>query len=239
MPAAGGSRAQYCRSVSDAYGLAVTAFYQLSNFFFWPVTVALVALFCAALLDTGRVLYQIGRRRTDTRTDLVALARRLNAIDSARWTGGTLHDIALSSPLRAFWTKVEARLAALPPDAPLDLWLDEVLQQEEMAVAASLDRSRALVRLGPMLGLAGTIIPLGPALQSLLSGDMAAMVNHLVVGFGAVVCGLVLSGAAYGITLVRERWARVDLKEMENLCELVMRVDQPHAERREVAHARL
>jgi biopolymer transport protein ExbB/TolQ len=91
-----------------------------------------------------------------------------------------------------------------------------------------------------MLGLAGTIIPLGPALQSLLGGDMASMVNHLVVGFGAVVCGLVLSGAAYGITLVRERWARVDLKEMENLCELVMRVRRPQAvERMEVAHARV
>ena len=74
-----------------------------------------------------------------------------------------------------------------------------------------------------MLGLAGTIIPLGPALQSLLGGDMAGMVNHLVVGFGAVVCGLVMSGVSYFITLVRERWTRVELKEMENLCELVLR----------------
>jgi biopolymer transport protein ExbB/TolQ len=74
-----------------------------------------------------------------------------------------------------------------------------------------------------MLGLAGTIIPLGPALQSLLTGDMAGMVSHLVVGFGAVVVGLMLSGVAYFVTLVRERWTRVELKEMENLCELVLR----------------
>jgi biopolymer transport protein ExbB/TolQ len=43
------------------------------------------------------------------------------------------------------------------------------------------------------------------------------------VGFGAVVCGLVMSGVAYFITLVRERWTRVELKEMENLCELTLR----------------
>jgi biopolymer transport protein ExbB/TolQ len=224
--------------VSDAYNFAVSAFYQLSNFFFWPVTIALVALFIVALADTGRLFYQAWRRRSEIRTDLVALARRLSTIDSARWTGATLHDVALSPSLRAFWAKVEDRLAALPPDAPVDLWLEEVLQQEEMAVASVLDRSRALVRLGPMLGLAGTIIPLGPALQSLLGGDMASMVNHLVVGFGAVVCGLVLSGAAYGITLVRERWARVDLKEMENLCELVMRVGLQH-DSREAIRARV
>ena len=74
-----------------------------------------------------------------------------------------------------------------------------------------------------MLGLAGTIIPLGPALQSLLGGNMAEMVNHLVIGFGAVVCGLMMSGLAYVSTLARERWTRADLKEMENLCEFVMR----------------
>lgn len=109
----------------------------------------------------------------------------------------------------------------------VDLWLEEVLQQEEIAVAGCLDRTRLFVRIGPRLGLAGTIIPLGPALQSLLDGDMAGMVNHLVVGFGAVVCGLVMSGVSYFITLVRERWTRVELKEMENLCELVMRALRP------------
>ena len=82
-----------------------------------------------------------------------------------------------------------------------------------------------------MLGLAGTIIPLGPALQSLLTGDVAGMVGHLVVGFGAVVCGLMMSGVAYIITLVRERWSRVELKEMENLCELVMRALKPRRSR--------
>jgi hypothetical protein len=55
---------------------------------------------------------------------------------------------------------------------------------------------------------------------------MGGMVNHLVIGFGAVVCGLLLSGLAYVVTLVRERWARIDLKEMENLCELVLRAER-------------
>lgn len=57
----------------------------------------------------------------------------------------------------------------------MDIWLEETLQQEEIEVTSRLDRSRALVRIGPMLGLAGTIIPLGPALQALLGGDMAAI----------------------------------------------------------------
>jgi hypothetical protein len=54
-----------------------------------------------------------------------------------------------------------------------------------------------------------------------------------------VVCGLVPSGAAYGIPLVRERWARIDLKEMENLCELVMRIEQRPTEQRDLIRARV
>ena len=59
--------------------------------------------------------------------------------------------------------------------------------------------------------------------ERLFDGEVVAMVNHLVIGFGAVVCGLMLSGIAYLVTLVRERWTRVELKDMENLCELLLR----------------
>jgi biopolymer transport protein ExbB/TolQ len=128
----------------------------------------------------------------------------------------------VSQALTRFWQQLEAQRAGLESSVHFELILEQVLRSEEGRITSRLDFSRALVRLGPMLGLAGTIIPLGPALQSLMGGDMAGMVGHLVVGFGAVVCGLVMSGIAYVITLVRERWSRVELEEMEHLCELLV-----------------
>lgn len=225
---------------SSAYATAVALFSQLANLFFWPVAIALLVLFAWALADVGRLLYQAWRRLREQATDLVDVAQRLKAQSlGGEWHRPRLEGATLSPSLRHFWSKVEGRLAALDDDEHVDLWLDEVLQQEEVTISSALDRSRAMVRIGPMLGLAGTIIPLGPALQSLLGGDMAAMVNHLVVGFGAVVCGLMLSGIAYGITLVRERWARVDLKDMENLCELIMRGRKTSTTDLEAAYARV
>ena len=210
--------------MSTAYESAVSLFYHLANLFFWPVAIALLILFSWSLLDLGRLFYQAWRRRREAGTDLVALARRLKTGTPANGRHRfSLSGVRVSSSLRGFWFKVEERLTALEETEHIDLWLEEVLEQEEIEITSQLDRSRALVRIGPMLGLSGTIIPLGPALQALLGGDMPTMVNHLVIGFGAVVCGLVLSGISYGITLVRERWARVDLKEMENFCELLMR----------------
>lgn len=202
----------------NLYHSATQLFYQLSLLFFWPVCISLLLLFCWSLIDLGAMLFQSWRRRREPRTDLAGLGDRLDEyFDSGRALAG------LSPTLRRFWARVEPELGRTMSSKSFDLWLEEILQDEELAVANRLDRTRAMVRLGPMLGLAGTIIPLGPALQSLLTGQMAEMVSHLVIGFGAVVSGLVLSGIAYVITLVRERWARVDVKEMENLAELLLR----------------
>lgn len=228
--------------MNTLYGQATELFYRISNAFFWPVAIALLALFVWSLLDVGALIVQWVRKRREPPTDLsaVALALLLD-LRKVHSGGDALGAVAMSPSLSRFWARVRARLAAMPSNEDLDVWLDEALQQEEVAIAAMLDRSRALVRLGPMLGLAGTIIPLGPALQALLTGDVATMVGHLVIGFGAVVCGLMMSGIAYVITLVRERWTRVELKEMENLCELVMRAQrrtQPQA-RPEGDYARL
>lgn len=221
--------------MSNLYTQTVSLFYQLANLFFWPVAISLIVLFSWALFDLGRTLYQAWWRRREARTDLLALARDLKESH-----GADLDATLLSPALLRFWVRVQGRVSLLDASDDLDLWLEDELRAEEMRVTATLDRSRALIRLGPMLGLAGTIIPLGPALQSLLGGDMETMVNHLVVGFGAVVCGLVLSGIAYAVTLVRERWARVDLKDLETFCELLLRTRQQEStpEDRSIAHAR-
>lgn len=216
--------------MDQLYPFIVQLFYQLANAFFYPVAFGLLGLFAYSMLDLGKLFFAVWRRRSEPKTNLPALALALsNRLADAEWETGNgaardlSENVALSHSLRRFWTRVEARLRSVDSTEDLDLWLDETLRGEEINITSRLDRSRAFVRIGPMLGLAGTIIPLGPALQELLGGNMVGMVNHLVVGFGAVVCGLVLSGIAYYVTLVRERWARVDIKEMEDLCELLMR----------------
>ena len=219
--------------VNNLYNETTQIFYQIANAFFWPVAIALLCLFAICLADLGALAVQAWRKSREQTTDLAAIARAV-ARDLRGSGTDAMQTVRMSPSLARFWGRLQHRLKELGSTENLDIWLEESLQQEEISLTSRLDRSRAFVRLGPMLGLAGTIIPLGPALQSLLGGDMAGMVNHLVVGFGAVVCGLMMSGIAYVITLVRERWTRVELKEMENLCELVLRALQRDLSREEL-----
>jgi biopolymer transport protein ExbB/TolQ len=78
-----------------------------------------------------------------------------------------------------------------------------------------LERTRALVRLGPALGLMGTLIPLSPALAGLAKGDVAQLSSNLRVAFSVTVLGLLIGAVAFVISLVRDRLYGQDLSDLE------------------------
>jgi biopolymer transport protein ExbB/TolQ len=78
-----------------------------------------------------------------------------------------------------------------------------------------LERTRILVRLGPALGLMGTLIPLSPALAGLADGDVATLTENLRVAFSVTVAGLLVGAIAFAISLVRDRLYAQDYSDVE------------------------
>jgi biopolymer transport protein ExbB/TolQ len=78
-----------------------------------------------------------------------------------------------------------------------------------------LERTRILVRMGPALGLMGTLIPLSPALAGLAEGDVATLTENLRVAFGVTVTGLLVGAVAFSISLVRDRLYAQDYSDVE------------------------
>ena len=83
------------------------------------------------------------------------------------------------------------------------------------AMTAELAALRWVVRTAPMLGLMGTLIPMGPALERLAEGDVAAASAHIALAFGTTVLGLAASAMAYTVWQVRKLWYARDLSEWE------------------------
>jgi biopolymer transport protein ExbB/TolQ len=73
----------------------------------------------------------------------------------------------------------------------------------------------------PILGLMGTLIPLGPALSGLANGNMQALSGNLIVAFTATVVGLLISGVAYGMGLARRTWYASDLSSLEFIVDAI------------------
>ena len=83
-----------------------------------------------------------------------------------------------------------------------------------------LNKTDILVRLGPILGLLGTLIPLGPGLAALGSGDITTLAESLTIAFDTTVTGLAVGGMGYLISKFKKQWYEADLIEVETLAEV-------------------
>ncbi|MEJ5897316.1 hypothetical protein WIT60_10735 [Aquabacterium sp. G14] len=95
--------------------------------------------------------------------------------------------------------------ASLPRDASLSM--DEL----ELAVVRQLEPIRLLSRLSPMLGLIATMIPLGPALQSVAAGQGQQALSVFSGAFAGVVLALAAASLGLAIYSVRRRWLLAEL----------------------------
>ena len=72
-----------------------------------------------------------------------------------------------------------------------------------------------------MPGLMGTLIPMGPALVGLSTGDIASMAYNMQVAFATTVVGLVVSAIGFLTQQVKQRWAVKNLTILEYLVDVV------------------
>lgn len=99
--------------------------------------------------------------------------------------------------------------------------LEHLVLASEERVRASLTGSRLLVKVGPSLGLLGTLIPMGTALAALASGNLEAMAGQMVVAFTTTILGIACGTAAYVILTVRQGWVNETVREQRFLAERI------------------
>jgi biopolymer transport protein ExbB/TolQ len=129
----------------------------------------------------------------------------------------------ISLPLERYRSQLTAAIEGATEKLNPDIAMERLLQTTELALVKSLDKIRFVIRVGPALGLMGTLIPMGISLSSLAQGDMPKMAGSMVTAFTTVVVGLASSVAAYLMSLVKEKWVRADMREMEYQTELILR----------------
>ena len=91
----------------------------------------------------------------------------------------------------------------------------ELISSEETRLIKNTNKTDILVKLGPILGLLGTLIPLGPGLAALGSGDITTLAESLTI-----VTGLAVGGLGYLISKFKKQWYESDLIDVETLAEV-------------------
>jgi biopolymer transport protein ExbB/TolQ len=180
-----------------------------------PVLVLTVLALAVVLAELGSFAVELLRRR---RRDL---GRLRSATEDARRTLVERGDRAEAEGrvLDVAWSGAMGRTLSLL----VDEWgrpggesmMVKALADHDFRSIRRLERTRLLVRVGPALGLMGTLIPLSPALAGLAAGNVEELSQNLRVAFSVTVLGLLIGAIAFGISLVRDRLYGQDLSDLE------------------------
>lgn len=96
-----------------------------------------------------------------------------------------------------------------------------LLDEYECMVERELETPKMFTKMGPMLGLMGTLIPMGPALVGLSSGDIASMTYNMQVAFATTVIGLFAGGIGFVVKAVKQRWYRRDMGMLNYIADML------------------
>ncbi len=185
--------------------------YWISTGLLVPVIVLLIILFCRAILLAGSFYGQyLSIRKTETllRNELSKLTP-----DTVEELSSKLPENSRSLVITYMRQVLDAR------DTPAQV--QRLLANFEIAADKDLAISKTLTKLGPILGLMGTLIPMGPALARLASGDIASMAYNMQIAFATTVVGLVAGAVGFLTQQVKQRWYLQDMTNLEFISELL------------------
>ena len=100
-------------------------------------------------------------------------------------------------------------------------YTDYLITQYETETVKEVNLSRLLAKLGPVLGLIGTLISMSPALVGLSTGDISGMAYNMQVVFAATVVGLVISAVGLFTLQLKQRWFAQDVNNLDYVARIL------------------
>jgi hypothetical protein len=159
--------------------------YEISNTFLAPILLLIICLFFYSIFETGLFIGQYFKRRKAQEQYGIYMK-----------------------------TKEESYVSGYP-------MVNYVIKKgflgcDDLEVYAHkiLQTSSIVTRISPMLGLVATMIPMGPALKALSSGNVQGISENLIIAFAAVIFALITASITYWITTVRRGWYAHEIKDI-------------------------
>ena len=183
-----------------------------------PVVIGLILFIAFTLFSIGWWAVEYFRERRHMRITLPALLDELRAAEN-----GAAETIEKSGLLR----RQKDALLELTKHPEFDAAMREslganLLEREQSHYDGILKCTDLVSKLAPMLGLMGTLIPLGPGIMALGQGDTYTLSVSLLTAIDTTLAGLIAAAFCLVISTVRRRWYAGYMADLETLMDCVL-----------------
>ncbi|OBZ35308.1 MULTISPECIES: MotA/TolQ/ExbB proton channel family protein [Methanohalophilus] len=188
--------------------------YTVSSSLLYPVIILLLLAVVSSLALIGEFISEYSKRHRNV-TQLEDVGKRVqDSVKSSDFDSAASHlgELKQNSLVMSFARDAAAHLGSSAATS-ID-WLSE---EYEVRMTKNLEYTKILSTVSPMLGLMGTLIPLGPALIGLAEGNILQLAHNLMVAFATTVLGLFAGIVGYVLTVVRKRWYWQDMADINYL----------------------
>jgi biopolymer transport protein ExbB/TolQ len=189
-----------------------------------PVVVILLLLMAAALFMLGSLVVEAFTERTRLSVKLPELVDALRASGASP---GTIENSGLLKRQRQALLEL-TRHPALTPAMRESLAV-RLVAAERARFESIVYITDLIARLGPMFGLLGTLIPLGPGIIALGRGDTYTLSLSLLTAFDTTIAGLISAAVAFVISTVRKKWYAAYMSSLEMAMECVLEAENEKA----------
>ncbi len=194
----------------DIGALLKSLIYLIASSLLYPVLFLLVALVVYIVISSGSFFAEWLERLRLVKYSPERLPRLIREGNDQNFFPHRVNSYL--EDLRLLLNKVS------PPD---EVEIENILQETSLKTWESLDRIKMIIRIGPSLGLIGTLIPMGTGLAALGQGDMTKLSSDLVIAFTTTVVGLAVGIVAYFFYTIKRRWVEEDIKNIELATEIL------------------
>ncbi|WP_424353921.1 MotA/TolQ/ExbB proton channel family protein [Methanobacterium sp. MBAC-LM] len=191
--------------------------YVIAQSLIIPVIAALLIFMVYTIIQVGGILSEYSNR---IKTDVNEIEELLNSISTQETPDG-IKEVAERSNLPKSHREILSKIAVNSNlgEKSREAFARKLIEAEQINAAKRIEKTDVIAKIGPAIGLMGTLIPLGPGLSALGSGDIASLSQNLVAAFDAAIVGLGAAAVAFTISRIRRRWYEDQLSTLDTLAE--------------------
>ncbi|MBO7718730.1 MAG: MotA/TolQ/ExbB proton channel family protein [Methanosphaera sp.] len=203
-----------------ATGFLTTIINVVAGSLIIPVLILLVIFILLVLIQIGGLLAEYSHRIKVSDEELNSIVNRINDSKDSEEIRGIIQQSKLNKNIKETLIKV-IDANNLKPNTK-EAYVRKIIENEEYKYAQTLRKTEIITRVSSGCGLLGTLIPLGPGLASLGTGDVATLSTQLIIAFNTTTVGLSCSLVAYVISKIRKMWYGDDIGLIYTISEAIM-----------------